>query len=350
MDTNYTNILQSKNLSFLHRLAIAKALDDKDSITTISKELNFTRKTIYDEIKRGKSEKLDTDLNKYIFYDIYKAQMIYDNSLSNRGRLTKVDDNIDLLNYVVDKLKEKYSPEVIAYLINEKENFGNTISARTIYNWIYNGELNLSSSILLYSKRKTKRKRYKEEKLKIKPNGGFSIELRDDIDNRVEFGHWEIDCVVGKRDSKNAVLLTIVERKTRYGIIIKIPSKTKSSVVNALTRLKKQFGKYFYHIFKSITADNGSEFKDAIGMSLIDVKGNCVKIYYTHAYSSWERGSNENFNKMIRRFFPKGTDFHKITSKKIKEVMSWINNYPRKQFNYKTALDKFEYELSLLAR
>ena len=345
MDTTYNNIIESKSIKFLHRVAISKGLSNKDSITTISKELNFTRKTIYDEIKRGTMEKMNTDLTTITVYDVYKADHLSRNSLSNRGRLTKVDDNIHITEFIKQELLNKNSPEVIAYKIENNNTFENKISARTIYNWVYNRELELDYTILPYSKGK-KRKKHKQEKNRIKPNGGFSIEERPNIDDRYEFGHWEIDCVVGQRNGKSTSLLTLVERKTRYGIVLKIDSKSKANIVKALKKIKKTFGKYFYEIFKSITADNGSEFKDAIGMSLEDKNGNKVKIYYAHAYCSWERGTNENFNKMLRRMFPKGTNFGRISNKRIKECTDWINNYPRKQFNFETSIFRFNNEIN----
>lgn len=115
-----------------------------------------------------------------------------------------------------------------------------------------------------------------------------------------------------------------------------------------MTKIKSAFGKYFYDVFKTITADNGSEFKDAIGMSLALKNGKKIRIYYAHAYHSWERGSNENFNRMIRRYYPKGTDFTKVKNADFQKIITRINNYPRKQFDFKTSLDLFKGELTKL--
>lgn len=340
MNTTYTNILESKTLGILQRVAISKALDQKESITTISKELNFSRQTIHKEIKRGTVTHRDSQLVDSLVYDAYASQLQYENALSRRGRLTKVDDDKQLMDFVIDKLQGKYSPEVIANFIKNNDEFKQKISSRTIYNWVYNSEIGLDISCLPYAKKKRQKIR-KTEKQIIKPNGGESIDLRPDIEDRMEFGHWEIDCVVGKREGKSTCLLTLVERKTRYGIILKIKDKTKKSVVHALKKIKQLFGKYFYDLFLSITADNGSEFKDALGMSLALKNGKKVKIYYAHAYCSWQRGTNENFNKMIRRWFPKGTDFTSITNAQVRTVNDWINNYPRKQFGYHTSNERF---------
>ena len=129
----------------------------------------------------------------------------------------------------------------------------------------------------------------KETKTKVrkaqnKPLGGFSIEFRDKtIDTREEFGHREIDCVNGKRNGKTVVLMTLVERKTRYGLVFKLKNKSMEEVVKVLKALKKKYGDSYYEIFKTITCDNGAEFKDAVGMSLnSDDKG--TKIYYSHSF------------------------------------------------------------------
>lgn len=340
MDSNYNNIIEAKTIAPIHRIIISKALNQKDSITTIAKELGFSRQTIHKEIKRGTIKKRNYDWTETVCYDLYAAQYAYDSSICNRGRLSKIDDDKALMDFVVEHLKAKESPEVIEALVKSNDAFKTKISAKTIYNWVYNGDLGLDHKVLPYGKRKCKRN-HKKEKNVIKPNGGESIELRNDISDRVEFGHWEIDCVVGTRNGKSTSLMTLVERKTRFGIIIKIAKKSKKCIVNALKKIKAKFGKYFYDIFLSITADNGSEFKDAIGMSLSLKNGKKVKIYYAHAYSSWERGSNENFNRMIRRWFPKGTSFINISQKQIDKICNWINNYPRKQFKFNTSFNFF---------
>lgn len=345
MDSNYNNIIQSKTIDQMHRIIISKALAADDSISTIARELGFSRQSIHKEIKRGTIIKRNSDWSESTYYDHYAAQYKYVQSLSTRGRLSKIDDDKKLMYFVIEHLKAKESPEVIEDLIKKNNSLATKISAKTIYNWVYNGDLGLDYKVLPYGKRKP-RKSHKQEKNVIKPNGGESIELRPNIDDRVEFGHWEIDCVVGTRNGKSTSLMTLVERKTRYGIIIKIQKKSKKCIVNALKKIKAKYGKYFYDIFLSITADNGTEFKDALGMSLSVKNGKKVKIYFAHAYSSWERGSNENFNRMIRRWFPKGTSFTNISQKEIDKVCDWINNYPRKQFKFKSAFEFYNEEYS----
>lgn len=346
MSTYYSTTIDSKNIQFLHRAIIAKALNDNVSITAIAKELGFSRQTIHNEISRGTVEHMKTDLTIEYVYDPYAAQLNHDEASHWKGRLSKIDDCKELIPIIENGVKEKLSPEVIAHsieiLYNENK-ITHKVCFKTIYNLIYSKKLN----DLLYGPKRLK-KAHKQEKIHEKPEGGESIELRPDISDRVEFGHWEIDCVVGKREGKSTCLMTLVERKTRYGITVLIPKKSKKCIVNALKKIKLKFGKYFYDIFKTITADNGCEFKDAVGMSLALKNGKKVKIYFAHAYHSWERGTNENFNRMIRRYYPKGTDFTTITNKDLQVIIDRINNYPRKQFSFVTSKALFIKELSKL--
>ena len=129
----------------------------------------------------------------------------------------------------------------------------------------------------------------------------------------------------------------------------------KGSVVAALDDLERQCGEAFGQIFKTITVDNGSEFSDAVGIarSALAPEGVRTQVFFCHAYCSWERGSNENQNTMIRRRYPKGFDFADTTEEEIKGLERWINKYPRGIFNYKSAAKMFQQEfgdlISLLA-
>lgn len=158
-----------------------------------------------------------------------------------------------------------------------------------------------------------------------------------------------MDTVKGKQGVTKSCLLVLTERKTRDEIIAKLPDQKAESVVNALDRLEKKWGDMFYNVFKSITVDNGSEFADYEGM-----EKSCRReekrttIYYCHPYSSYERGSNENQNKMIRRHIPKGTDFDDKTDEEIEQIEDWINKYPRRTLGYCSSKELFEKELATI--
>jgi IS30 family transposase len=150
-----------------------------------------------------------------------------------------------------------------------------------------------------------------------------------------------MDFVEGKtRDS----LLVLTERLTRREIIYKTPDLTCDSVIAFLNKLERKVGKSFSKIFKSITVDNGSGFADCQGMekSTYGKNRKRLKMYYCHPYCSSERGSNERMNREIRRWFPKGTDFSKVSLVEIKNVENWINTYPRAIFNFDNSQNLFE--------
>jgi IS30 family transposase len=153
-----------------------------------------------------------------------------------------------------------------------------------------------------------------------------------------------MDLVVGRG---RACLLAMTERKGRKEIIIKLPGKGQKHVIAAMDKLEKRYKGKFRQMFKSITMDNGSEFLDADG-----IENSCLRpgtkrteCYYAHPYSAWERGSNENANKLIRRLVPKGYDIGELTNVDVKRIENWVNNYPRRMFGYKTANEVYK-ELS----
>jgi len=224
--------------------------------------------------------------------------------------------------------KHKYSPE--ATLIKAKEEgYVIEISVKTLYNNIDSGEIGVSRQDLL---RKDGWKQDKTKPRKAANNlKGESIDKRpEEVNNRSEYEHWEMDLIVSCKGGKGA-LLTLTERKSREEIIIRLPNKTQRAVKSALDRLEQKYGKRFKAKFKTVTTDNGSEFLDFKSLEKsIRSKTKRFKIYFAHPYSSWGRGSNENANGIIRRFFPKGTDFSKISLPEIQVVEDWMNDYPRR--------------------
>lgn len=148
-----------------------------------------------------------------------------------------------------------------------------------------------------------------------------------------------------RKGSKKA-LLVLTERRTRMGIVILVPDHTSASVVNAINGLERRFGKLFYKMFKSITVDNGSEFQDFEGIEIAHRRrGKRTVVFFCHPYSAYERGSNENMNRLLRRFFPKGTNFDNVTPAQVRAAEEWINNYPRKLLGWKSAAELFRREL-----
>ncbi len=145
------------------------------------------------------------------------------------------------------------------------------------------------------------------------------------------------------------VLLVLTERLTRREYVRIMPSKHMTNVVRVLDNIEKKLGSdMFTKIFKTITVDNGSEFSDHEGMERSIGGGKRTKVYFCHPYSSYERGSNENLNKMVRRWYPKGCSFDKVTDENIAELEKWMNEYPRGIFGYDNSAEMYRREFMRL--
>ena len=301
---------------------------------------------IYYELKRGFYMRLNSD---YTYTKTYSADKAHNNMLfekTTKGAQLKIGNDYEFVRFVEEKIiKEKMSPDaVLGFIRDNNLHFKTKICKTTFYKYIENGIFpNLTNKhLLIKSKKKKKAQSYKNAK---RGPRGKSIEQRDkEILSREEFGHWELDTVIGKR-VRDAVLFVLTERKTRYEIIIKAKDKTSRSCIQVLNKLERRYGKHFRKVFKSITCDNGTEFSDYIGMEKSIYGGKRTSVFFCHPYSSYERGSNENQNRFIRRFIPKGTLIGPITTTFIQSVEEYINNYPRKILSYSSSQKRFSEEL-----
>lgn len=309
--------------------------------------------TIYREKNRGKYEHTLTDLTTEIRYSPDIAEEKYRNNLAEKGPGLKIGNDIELANYIEDKIaNDNYSPAaVLGEIKHKKIQFSTTICVTTLYSYIDKGLfLNLTNDALPV--KKDHKRRYKKvQKQRSRAPKGDSIEKRpEEVESRETFGHWEMDTVLGKQGISKKSLLVLTERKTREELILKLKKHTTENVAKALNRLERKYGAMFYKIFKTITVDNGSEFQDYEGLEkALNRKGSRTKIYYCHPYRSCERGSNENQNRMIRRMIPKGTDLDKIDNETIEKTEKWINAYPRRLFDYASADEMFQEEIAKLA-
>ena len=316
----------------------------------IAEILHFHISTIYRELNRGQFEALNSDLTKEMRYSPDIAQQHKEEVLAAKGADLKIGNEkafADRIEEII--INEGYSPAAALAKV-KAEGYDFSICVTTLYSYIDKGVfLNLTMKHLP-EKRKGEKK-HKRKTTQKRATKGESIENRpDEIDTREEFGHWEMDSVVGARGVSKKALLVLTERKTRKEIIFLLKDHTSAAVVKALDRLERKLGKKFREIFKSITVDNGSEFADWEGMERSRrSKKKRTKIYYCHPYSSWERGTNENSNRLIRRHIPKGEDFEEKQDKDIEYIETWINNYPRGILGFKTSAQLFEEEIKKLA-
>lgn len=305
----------------------------------IAEELSKNPSTISREIRRGKVSQLDSHLAEKTIYMADHGQMDYDKKQSNKGRPIKIKTDKELIRYIEKKIREeKYSPSAVMGEIMQKGLLFKTCPCtKSVYNYIHGGIFSeVGEKDLVCGERKKKYRKVGKTRRKVALK---SIEDRPQAANeRIEYGHWEIDTVKSIKNDK-ACLLTLSERSTRQEIIIKLASCTAEEVDRGLTSLETKLGKYFSKVFRTITADNGSEFLnwEMLEESKLKPGTKRTTMYYAHPYSSYERGTNENSNRIIRRFLPKGTDICKITMEAIKKIQVWMNNYPRGIFNYQTA-------------
>ena len=196
------------------------------------------------------------------------------------------------------------------------------VCTKTLYNYVDLGLLKVKN-IDLPEKlaRNTKIRRTRENKRKL----GKSIDERPkDIDTREEFGHWEIDSVIGRKKEGEPQVMTIVERKLRMSIWIKVRDHSAEAIDEAMQELISRFGSKYTEVFKSITGDNGSEFAN---LSKLEDVG--ISVYFTHPYTSCEKGTNECHNRMLRRFIPKGKSINDYSADDIMFFADKINNLPR---------------------
>lgn len=335
------------HLTFTKRLQLEALLKAKTPIKEIAKILDVHISTIYREVKRGRYEHLNakdwTTENRYS-PDI--AHEKYLENLTAKGAPIKLGKDYALVNYIENRIiNYKLSPAAVLGEIKHKNlKFNTSLCVNTLYSYIEKGIFyNLS---LKHLPNKVCNKKHKRKIRFARPPQGTSIEYRsNEILSRNTFGHWEMDCVVGKQNTRN-VLLVFSERKTRYEIIFRIPNRKSETVVGQLNKLERQYGKIFRKVFKTITVDNGVEFSDFKGLEKSIYNGKRTNVYYCHPYCSSERGTNERLNREIRRLIPKGSDLSKYSQQDILRVQNWINTYPRGIFNYATSAELFNFELS----
>ncbi|WP_243115768.1 IS30 family transposase [Periweissella cryptocerci] len=162
----------------------------------------------------------------------------------------------------------------------------------------------------------------------------------ESILNREEFGHWEADLVKGKKTADQPALLVMTERKTRFELLLKLPNFLADTCIGGITDLIHRVG---YDCFKSISFDNGAEFS-----TMSALEHNDLKVYFCHAYSSWERGSNENQNKLLREYIPKGHSLANYSDDDIQSFEEALSSKHRKLLGYTSAEEIFEDSLVIL--
>ena len=311
--------IQIQTLLSLNKSFSAIALELKVHKTTISREVNSYPEPKYDALEAHTSALLKRVNRRY-------------------GKC-KILRNLKLMEYAHQKLKKRWSPDQIS--VSLKREFPHDksmqVSHESIYLYIY-----------LHSKKELKDMLISElrQKRKLRGNVRRGADKRTTIKDPIRIderpsevagreipGHWEGDLVMGK--NRESAIGTLVERTTRTIILVHLKARDSKTVRKAF---EKEFKAIPKQMKKTLTYDNGTE----MAQHKLFTKNTKIQVYFTHPYSPWERPTNENSNGLVRDYFPAGTDFSKISKKRLKEVQDELNERPRKVLDYHTPKDVFE--------
>jgi len=330
---------KNNRLTLKERIQIETLLKEKKSKSYIAKTLNRARSTITREVNKW----VQSDKDKY---SAELANWNAKDDYLNKRNTDKISIHKKLRIYVFKGLLSQWTPEQIAGKI--KLEYPNdpimSISHESIYRYIYTqpqARLNKKLINLLVRKKTRRRPPKKRRGTGSKITNQVSIDNRPKhIDLRKEIGHWEGDLMIGK--NQKSAIGTIVERKSRYTIIVKLKARNSKEVAKMFSKIINKLNPI---LKKSMTYDNGVEM--ARHEEITNKTG--MKIYFAHPYSSWERGTNENTNGLIRRYLPKGTDFNLINKKQLMIIQEKLNNRPRKIIGFKTPKEIIDSELKFVA-
>lgn len=304
----------------------------------IAAALHVHLSTVYRAIQRGLCDQLGPELRPYQVYSAMAADFRRKKAFSHKGAPIKIHAHKELVpileNYII---KQKYSPAAVSAILRAKG--GLYLSENTIYRYINSRRFPTLRRHHL-PERGLRKQPWTDDKVKKQNRYGTSIEKRPaDVAERSVVGHWELDSIVGKVQGQGESALVFTERKSRAELVFKVPDKTASSTVQIIDYLNKICD--FSKIFQSITMDNGSEFAYAQRIEHDPDGHRRTQAYYCHPFTSCERGSNENANRLLRRWLPKGKSLKDFTPDQALVLTRWMNNYPRQILGWKTPAQVF---------
>jgi len=299
------------------RYAITAQLMCGRSQTQIAQLLGRDRSTISRELRRNRTHHDDK----------YRAEKAHSYAVARRRRCRRRPQfTLAEMALVARLLRKKWSAEQIAGTLKKRGTLH--ISHETIYRRI-RWDKKIGGDLWRHTRIMSKfgRKRYRSRDSRgVLPGKRSIAERPPEVEQRQEFGHWEGDTVMGK-DMRHCVL-TLVERKTGYAILKKLTSRSKDEVTRAATRALRQHSRNF----RTLTLDNGTEFHD---YAILEQRFP-VKVYFATPYHSWERGSNENFNGLLRQYLPKGVCMRNVTQAQCAHIADDLNHRPRKRHDFDT--------------
>jgi len=341
-----------KHVSLDERIEIEKLVDQGVRQAEIARRLGRDRGTISREIRRRSWRPSNTSAAYTPYrpaglktgeatkrhYRATVAQKHADRAAARSHQPTRMQHD-QLVKYVRDHLRRGWTPEEIAgrLPIDHPNDPAMRVSHETLYAWIY-APAQKDKALWQYLPRgrKKRRKRGPARKVRRAPQITYRVPISQrpvEVEQRVQFGHWEADSVLGARGTGG--LHTEVERVSRYLIATKI---TAINADQTLAAQQAMIAALPAHAVRSITADNGSEF--AYHHRLADTTG--VPTYFAVPYSAWQRGTNEHFNGRIRKYIPKRTRLDTVSDEEITDIITEINNRPRKILGWHTPAEVFE--------
>ena len=317
------------SLNLSERETISRGLAMELSLRTIAAQFERSPSTVSREIKRN---------GGYANYRAVTAEKAaWQRAL--RPKLCKLDGQLNLIRLITQKLKRHWSPEQIAGWLKREypHNENYHVSHETIYKSLFiqtRGVLKKELLAYLRSRRVMRRSRYSS----LKRQGLGSIvdavpisKRPASAEDRAVPGHWEGDLIAG---SGNSYIATLVERHSRYVMLAKVENRCTDTVINALI---KQSRKLPTQLYKSLTWDRGTELADHKSFTL----ATDIDVYFCDPHSPWQRGSNENTNRLLRQYFPKGTDLSVHSQAKLSAVARQLNERPRKTLEFETPAERF---------
>ena len=318
-----------RSLSLAEREEISRGIVAGLSIRTIASQLGRAPSTISREIRRNGGR-----------YD-YRANQADEAAWqrAHRPKTCKLAQHPALARIVAEKLQLEWSPRQIAgwlkYHYPDDETY--QVSHETIYLTLFiQARGALKKELLKYLRRPRAMRRSRHSNLKGKGLGQITnaVSIRErpaEVEDRAVPGHWEGDLICG---SNNSQIATLVERHTRYVMLVRVPSKDTKTVVNALI---KQAHKLPRELYKSLTWDRGAEMAGHQRFSL----ATDINVYFCDPQSPWQRGSNENTNGLLRQYFPKGMDLSNVHQNRLNAVARRLNERPRETLQFRTPAEKF---------
>ena len=325
-----------EQIAIIYNRNLQRPAHQQLSLRKLAIQIGLPYSTLQREVQRGLMTRPVLRHDKE--YREYSEHIAQDNicaGAQNKGRGMRFTNVLAQLLAIKIKTERKSPAHARKELLAEGIPYVPAVS--TIYAHINRGDIGILHGETPYHPKRRPKRRQPLRRAFPKPER-LSIEDRPDVSDRAEFGHWEMDTILSGVHGKGG-LLVLIERKTRFYQIAKIHRITQCEVLRALRSIIR--GKQFKKIL-SITTDNGCEFLDAPKIEALFSRINAPpKIYYTHAYAAWEKGSVENANRHVRRWYAKGTDFSRVPPHAIQTLQNFINSIPRKTLQGDSAHEAF---------